>query len=65
MKRTFLLLILFFIAKIGISADISSTALGGYWNNPATWVGGIVPGTGDNVTIVNGANVTIDPKRYN
>lgn len=60
MKRTFLLLILFFITKIGISADISSTVTGGNWSNVSTWVGGVVPVAGDNVVIVNGSNVIID-----
>jgi hypothetical protein len=41
-------------------AAISSTAAGGFWNTPSTWVGGVVPGAGDNVTITAGSTVRID-----
>jgi hypothetical protein len=41
-------------------AAISSTAAGGFWNTPSTWVGGVVPGAGDNVTITGGSAVLID-----
>ena len=42
------------------AATITSTRTGGNWNDPATWVGGTVPSTGDDVTITSGARVVID-----
>ncbi len=42
------------------AASIVSTGAGGLWNTPGTWAGGVVPTAGDNVTIADGATVTID-----
>jgi hypothetical protein len=39
---------------------ISSTAPGGLWSSPSTWVGGVVPGVNDEVTISPGSAVVID-----
>ena len=42
------------------AVSISSTAAGGPWSAPSTWVGGVVPGANDHVTIMSGATVSID-----
>ncbi|HWU52931.1 MAG TPA: hypothetical protein VN153_08955 [Tahibacter sp.] len=40
--------------------NVASTGVGGNWSNPLTWTGGVVPTSGDNVTISAGATVIID-----
>lgn len=42
------------------SANISSNAVTGNWSSPASWAGGVVPGSGDSVIIVNGAQITLN-----
>lgn len=51
--------ILLFVVSIANAATRTSTAVGGLWASGTTWVGGIAPVAGDNVTIVAGATVTV------
>jgi hypothetical protein len=48
-----------------IPPAISSTATGGDWSSPSSWVGGVVPTSADNAVIVSGAVITMDNTSYN
>jgi len=58
--RRFLPALLLLAAAHAWGAAIVSTATGGGWNATGTWVGGVVPGSGDDVTIADGATVAIN-----
>lgn len=61
MKRIILLVSLV-LPLLGHANPISS-ANNGAWSTPGTWVGGVVPGSGDDVTITGGTTVTITDNR--
>jgi hypothetical protein len=42
------------------AATITSTATGGNWNDGTTWIGGVKPGSSDDVVIAANATVTMD-----
>jgi hypothetical protein len=56
--RTWIIL-LFLVLSQNVFSQIS-TATGGNWSDPNTWVGNAVPVAGGNVVIADGATVTID-----
>jgi len=55
-KILVVLVSIFFCSSV-IAATITSAGSGN-WNSTSTWVGGVVPGAGDNVIIANTHNVT-------
>ncbi|MFZ4620327.1 MAG: T9SS type A sorting domain-containing protein [Bacteroidota bacterium] len=57
MKSLFTLFVLLCVMSIGAFSQITSAATGN-WNSTSTWVGGVVPGASDDVTIAH--TVTID-----
>lgn len=51
---------IFILLAAGLGADIYSTTQGGGWNDPNTWIGGVVPGNNDNV-VINGTVYVPNP----
>lgn len=58
--KSVMAMLLLIVSVCATATSISSTAAGGNWSAPATWMGGVVPGSGDVVTIIGGATVIID-----
>ena len=60
-KAGFLLGIFVFLSFSKLdAATITATRPGGNWSAAATWIGGAVPESGDDVSIPDGSTVTID-----
>ena len=59
-KIVFFILLFFTISFVN-AATKTSTGTGGLWTTTTTWVGGIIPATGDDVFIAAGATVTNVP----
>ena len=53
MKKLLLFTIFLCAASVSVHSQIQSTVIGGYWHDPSTWVGLVVPGESDDV-IING-----------
>jgi len=48
------------------ATNFTATTSGGFWSNPETWVGGVVPPAGNNITIPAGSRVIVNqPITYN
>lgn len=58
-KSVLLSVFIFGCSIFSWAANISSTGAGGNWNATTSWVGGVIPGQNDVVTIVSGATVTV------
>lgn len=60
--RIFSLIIVFLLVSpsLGLSAARTSNAVTGSMSSGSSWVGGVAPTTGDTITIVAGADITVD-----
>ena len=51
MKNLLFIVIALSVLSVSLYSQIQSTSLGGLWNDPNTWVGGNIPGIGNDVII--------------
>ncbi len=58
MKSVFFIMIFFMVNLICSAQEIISTTEGGDWNNPKTWVKGIIPEANSDVVICGNVTVT-------
>ena len=63
MKKILFISVALYIISVNTYSQIQSTAIGGYWNDPNTWIGNIVPGAGNDV-IINGPVVQASASGY-
>lgn len=45
--------------QVAGSAELADPAVGGVWNAPATWAGGVCPAAGESVTVTPSGNGTV------
>ena len=43
-----------------LPSSATTTAIGGNWTSPGTWVGGVVPNPWDTIRVVSGSNLLLD-----
>ncbi len=60
LKLSIAALAMFFTINNSINAAAISAAATGNWSSTSTWTGGVVPGSGDDVTIPTNCIVTVD-----
>ena len=63
MKKILFISVALYIISVNTYSQIQSTAIGGYWNDPNTWIGNVVPGAGNDV-IINGPVVQASASGY-